>query len=212
MKNIACIAIHGLFTDKKIEKGNQSLLIYPAIVNPAQGLIIVSNGAQTNLIYSEFINKEESDPGILLHGALKDEFYIYDPENRFVDITSTEPDVNNTPRISGVISYDKAALHIVRQIKEETKKEVFPFKLEPSRGRLIATYKGIYVDILQSFEGNPIDVEFDLDEDHKELAASVYRSLAPKDSEGRDFRVAVAVMSFNMTNLETKLAIVNNNR
>ena len=177
-------------TDKEtLSKGIQSLLLYPAIMETEEG-IAVSNGFQTNLVYTFMRNFQKIDmPTQILESALTEDFLVYDPNTKKpIDVTSYEPDEPNyTPRISGCIKKGSGALHIVKKEDGESNKYLFPVELEPGKGKLIATYSGENKNPLPAFEGRPLDIEI-LGKTPTEIAEAVYNALNP------DFRVSVAVL------------------
>lgn len=197
-------------TDKKqLEKGNPALLIYPAIalINDA---LIVSNGAQTSLIYWA---AKANSPGTNAEKILKEAFeiasYVYDPKNGWVDITRYEPDEPNfTPRISGCLQPDSAAFYIMRRDQGGSRHDdCYDIALEGGKGKLIATYTGVNINPLPSFEGEPLDVALNQNS-AEETAKAVYDALQPKDP-AKDFRVGVAAVYSNIKTLENRISIIN---
>lgn len=183
-------------TDKEqLEKGSPALLIYPAMARKYDA-IIVSNGAQTNLLY-ETIENEVLGAEAIVREAMNNRVCMYDSKLGFIDITGYEPDApNNTPRISGAITpkspikKPKGALHIVRKGINFRHKEMFPFYLEPGKGYLIATYKGANENPLQGFDTEPLEVKI-TGTTQEDIANAVYETIAPKEGKD-DLRVAVA--------------------
>lgn len=194
-------------TDQEaLEKGNKALLIYNCIraAGPmGERAFIVSNGAQTDIIHNTYEGISRTHVPFPLETLAKafarpDE-RIYGSE--FIDITKYEPDHPNfTPRISGIINSEGAALHIVKNTGSFRDQQLFEVLLLPGRGKLIATYTGENKDPLPSFEGVPLDVE--LDGSPIDLAESFYQALGPSEagkgmlSPGKDFRVAVAAVMY----------------
>jgi len=110
-------------TDKKLlEQGNPALLIYPAVV-PIKNGFIVGNGAQTNLLYTAFVNSANNlnsytAARLILQYAYKHPHFIYDPQFGWIDLTSYEPDNPHfTPRISACVLPRNVAFYIVRHDK-----------------------------------------------------------------------------------------------
>ncbi|MDO8740889.1 MAG: IMP cyclohydrolase [Candidatus Woesearchaeota archaeon] len=203
-------------TDKKqLEKGNPALLIYPAIalINNA---LIVSNGAQTALIYrAAKANPLKTNAAKILNEAFEIASPQYDSKNGWIDITKHEPDDPNfTPRISGCLQPDSAAFYIMRRDQMGSRHDdCYDIALEGGKGKLIATYSGKNIDPLPSFAGGPLDVGLEgktIDETAKE----VYDALAPLEIRGmedpaKDFRVGVAVVYSNRKTSENKISIIN---
>ncbi|MDP2926165.1 MAG: hypothetical protein Q8N99_07345 [Nanoarchaeota archaeon] len=94
----------------EIAKGSPALIYYPAIrpVKKENGDvtgIVASNGIQTDLIYSKFINLGAhgyTNPLDILESAFDEPYIMYDPQyDRDIDVTSFEPDDPNfTSRIN----------------------------------------------------------------------------------------------------------------
>ena len=206
-------------TDKEqLEEGSPALLIYPAIVAVGEG-IAVSNGAQTNLIYTAMKNlydpaPEQSKPKsiALLAKTFAESSFVYDPKLGWIDLTSFEPDPpNNTPRISGCILRDNAAVHIVTMGKDgKSSKNYFSVQPANGQGKLIATYNGINVKPLPSFEGDLLEVKIET-ENPNDTARAVYEALAPKCTSDprKDYRVGVVVVYSNIRTLERQVAMIN---
>src|SRR3989344_2535142 len=110
-------------TDKEqLEKGNPSLLLYPALAY-VKDMIIASNGIQTELLYSAAINLvnlilndadklvKSFSPKTVMANAFSTEQFRYDPKtDTLIKITDYEPDEpNNTPRINACIQGNKLA-------------------------------------------------------------------------------------------------------
>lgn len=193
---------------EQLSKGSSALLIYPAAV-PVSGGLVLSNGAQTELIYSTWRRIHECSPDTVLYEAFKVPAFRYDPEkDRWIDITTFEPDApNNTPRISAAARDDKAAIHIVRCGGDGNKlQEVDFFRLESGKGKLITTYDGDNTNPLQPYVGAPEPIEIGSDS-IGEIAEAFYASLSKGDKPGEDWRVAVAAVLLGWSGLET--AIIN---
>jgi IMP cyclohydrolase len=215
-----------------IEKGSPSLLIYPAIMETPNGGIAVSNGFQTQLVYSALRNYERmlGADGIL-ERALSKSLWIFDKKKYgLIDVTSFEPDApNNTPRISGAIERDTEGSHvpysfalaISRKGEDgEADKEYWGFgnteRLEPGKAFAVATYTGTNVptgEVLPSFEGEMIETKI-TQSTPKDIAEAVYGALGPKLGEGiispgDDFRVGVAVVCQDIQTGKTEHYIIN---
>ena len=197
-----------------IKKGNKALLIYNCIraAGPqGEHAFIVSNGAQTDLIhrfYEGISLGHVPNPMETLARAFANPCDIGD-----INITSYEPDEPNyTPRISGIITPEGAALHIVKcGWRGYSEQKIFEVPMIPGKGKLLTTYTGVNVNPLPSFEGEPLDIVLGegVNEDllglgdHEELAENIYQALRPSEagkgmvSPGKDFRVAVATLIYN---------------
>ncbi len=176
-----------------LQKGNQDLLIYPAIW--VEKGIAVSNGRQTEDIRKN-LSQSQSPKEILLSSL---EHWDYEPDAP-----------NFTPRISGcLLSPEKAALSIIKRGLDGTSvKSVFEFPLAPGQGKMIATYAGENTDPLPSFSGEPVEVEIK-GQKAERVAESVYQALNPKQL-GKDFRVAVAcIFSRNLDQNKFEVYIIN---
>ena len=140
-------------TDKKtLETGNKALLVYDAIKFLENGLVI-SNGAQTNLVAQTFQNFDGS--GYTLKNILKESFrnpYMIED----IDVTAHEPDSPIfTPRITGILKNNLFAFGICRRDENgETSRVYSNGTLKPGQAHFVSTYKG----------GNesPIVLPFDL--------------------------------------------------
>jgi len=175
---------------KLLEQGNPDLLIYPAIT--IKYGVAVSNGKQTDEVGSWAELK--SPLFALVHAH---ERWSYEPD---------EP--NFTPRISGLIRDNSAALGIIkRDNNDEAIKQFFKFPLIPGKGKLITTYTGENIDPLPSFRGEPLDVELPY-KNNTELAKAVYEALAPKKGRS-DFRVSVAAVFYNTAAYYPRTTILN---
>ncbi|MBR9675521.1 hypothetical protein GOV05_00775 [Candidatus Woesearchaeota archaeon] len=160
-----------------LSKGDRDLLVYPAI-QIRDGGVVVSNGIQTKDIGKKV--RENRTPKEILEKGLEE--YSYEPDKP-----------NFTPRISGVIFNDEAALSILKKYTHHSSwpnRGYFPVPLVPGEGKLITTYTGQNRDPLPSFEGEPISVElpFLTVEDAVER---MYEALGPKPDQP-DFRVSAA--------------------
>ncbi len=173
--------------EEAIQKGIESLLIYPAMFGLSEG-IVVSNGYQTNLLHNDLLRYYEGD--FSLNESLDESFWIYDRKIGLIDVTSYEPDKPNfTPRISGYcLARGYAEFAIARKKELDEVKEYYDaLEIEGGTGKLIATYKGENKDPLPSSKGDLLDVEIkSMTPDT--IAKEVYNAL------NEEFRVSVAVM------------------
>ena len=209
-------------TDRKVlESGSPSLLLYPALFvthkvpspsgepRPEFGgnIVGVSNGAQTNLLYSLLQRKFgfKSQAGYVLQEAFKVPDFRLDPKFGEIDITSFEPDhPNYTPRVSGLALEKRAGLHIVRRGADGTKDPEFhEFDYDAGEGKLIATYDGVDTgrEPLHPFTGEPLDVKLE-GRTAEETAQAVY------DALNQAVRVAV-IAAYVPKDGEIDLHIVN---
>jgi len=180
---------------KTLEEGSSALLIYPAIV-PLGNALIASNGAQTDLIYSQAMNVPEfQHPNLLLSHAFGNPSFRYDSQNdRWIDITTYEPDEpNNTPRISACLFEDWGAFHIVRCKDGKKDTDITGFELLPGEGKLITTYKGGNETPLLPFEGEPLEVKIN-SETAGGIAEGIYSAIYGGQNQGDNYRVSAAVM------------------
>ncbi|MBT3406483.1 hypothetical protein HN419_04915 [Candidatus Woesearchaeota archaeon] len=177
-------------TDPEVlEKGNPDLLLYDAIVM-LDDSVAVSNGKQTEAFARELSDDagdgERCDPLVGMFET-HDE-WMYEPDNP-----------NYTPRITGVVCDDKGGLGLIvrpndiADDNDTTAERTFTeFELLPGRGRMVATYTGVNVNPLPSFDRQPLPVEIE-GKTPQAVAEAVYEALGPTDPD-KDFRVAVAVV------------------
>ncbi|MBI2546103.1 hypothetical protein HYV81_02900 [Candidatus Woesearchaeota archaeon] len=201
-------------TDSKVlEQGSPPLLLYPAVV-PLEDVMLVSNGAQTNLLYTSFMNKKNlplSTPELILWEAFKQPHYVYDKKLGWIDITSYEPDgPNNTARISAVAGKMHGAFHIVRCVNGKKEEKIHSVFFKTGEGRMIATYAGQNVNPLPPYVAEPALVQLPFDT-AAQTARAVYDALAPNDltDPAKDYRVAVAAVFFNTETGKSEVAILN---
>jgi IMP cyclohydrolase len=150
-------AVKSQATDSgRLKKGNERLLIYNCIRKAHDGLV-VSNGAQTDLIMKIMVDHLGRGlcpaPEEILRRA-----FVRPHVMAGIDLTSYEPDGPHfTPRISGCILHG-AALSIVKRARDgSAARHYFEIPLIRGRGKLIATYQGQNVDPLPPFQGEPLD-------------------------------------------------------
>lgn len=203
-------------TDKEqLEKGSPALLLYPAIVPVKhRDMIVASNGAQTQLVYSAAMRRPlDYSPYKILKDAFKEPFWLYDEkENRWIDITTYEPDPpNNTPRISACMQGNSAAFHIVLCSDSEQgykREKLHLVDLVPGRGKMITTYKGGNEKPLQPFTGEPLDISI-ASETAEGIAESMYSAIGHGSKPGENYRVAAAVMVWDPKTWSIDTKIIN---
>lgn len=158
--------------------GKPELLIYPAIMYSASG-IVVSNGKHTSDIMGQL--EAVRQPLLALVRALND--WKYEPDEPIF-----------TPRISLAFGGGfNLALSVIRRGEfGSVIRNYFELPLIPGKGWLVMTYMGINVDPLPSFFGEPIFLEMS-GRSAEEVAEAVFNSLAPGSGKP-DFRVALACL------------------
>ena len=172
-----------------LRTGNPALLVYPAVMASAGGLV-VSNGAQTTPICGRMSGAESASA--CLEAALATPTLVAG-----IDVTAFEPDAPNyTPRISGCVLPGKAALAIVRRDDAGApSRQVFDVTATPvGSGWLLSTYAGTNTNPLPAFAGGPVALTVDAD-DPDVLVEAIYAALAPAPGKD-DLRVAAAATSF----------------
>ncbi len=199
-------------SDAKEGQGNPALIYYNALKLLDNGNIVVTNGAQTDLIadtYDELIDKG-INPFKLLQKAFKephmmDNFYWKEDERVYdrIDITSFEPDAPNyTPRTSAVLGKDSAAMCIAFCNDGKAEKHYFDIPLIDGVARGLPTYTGQNVpsgQVIPHFEGSPISFPV-VGNNAEEFAQAIFNSLGPKTEgegvvkPGDDFRVGVVAL------------------
>jgi len=185
---------------EQLKKGSPALLLYPALVRHGN-LLIASNGAQTDLIYSaaenapHLVPTESLAPAPILHLAFERPFFMYDPHNdRRIDLTSYEPDDPNfTPRISAAVRGNYAAFHIVRKAGDMKEPRLQAKKLERGCGYIITTYKGGNESPLLPFEGSLLEMKVGSN-DPREIAHDLFAATQHGSKPGEDYSVSAAVM------------------
>lgn len=184
----------------QLEKGSPALLLYPAIafLPGEHGGFVASNGAQTKLIYSNSRRLREAafPPAVfgMMRRALDEPFFEYDSQaDRWIDITTFEPDKYNTPRINLIVLRNNACLHIVRKGEGGIREDRYhDFALRLGVGKFISTYSGINEEPLPSFTGAPLNVEL-TGASAEETAHMVYNAFAPASGKD-DLRVSVVAI------------------
>ena len=154
---------------KKIAGFFPALTEYPAMaVADFKGKkrIVVSNGAQTRLIYDRCSWMFSGEgPSTLLGDAFIHPSHDYDAVGKqWINLCSYETDPpNNTSRINGALDQDRVALSMIKSVKNDA--EYIPFgdylfgsDIDPATGRLLTTYEGGNQTPLLSFDGQPLEV------------------------------------------------------
>lgn len=203
-----------------LDQGIRSLLVYNC-TRMFQDSVIVSNGAQTDLISQVLSTQCFSSPTEVLVKAFSRPYLVKgDKKVSLIDLTSYEPDAPNwTPRISGLLIGGRAAMSIIKCDDGKPERHYFEFPLENGYGRVIATYTGENVmkgAAIPSFKGEPQRVNLD-GEAPEDIAQHFYDALGPmwKTSPkiiqpGEDFRVGVAVVTLErIPYLRTETGIIN---
>lgn len=202
-------------TDKNmLEKGIPALLIYNCFRRFNDNLI-VSNGAQTDLIFKTMNSMRLNNKDFTSMEVLVEAFkwpYMVEGNKKipFIDLTKFEPDEPNyTPRISAIITKDGAAMHIVRNINGKAMQSVYQLPLVNGQSSVISTYTGQNVpdgQVIPSFIGEPIIINGQFGSTPQEVTDAVYASLGPKKAgpgilkPGNDFRVGVSTLFYNRAN------------
>ncbi len=167
-------------TDEDVLKtGNPELLIYPALILDTG--ITISNGKHTEGI-TTVINSDKTPVKVLTEGL---ENWEYEPD---------EPAY--TPRISGCIVNNSAALSIIKRAEDGLAlKYYFDIPLIQGKGKMIATYTGVNKNPLPSFHGEPVDIDI-IFSGAEQGATEFYNALGPATGND-DFRVAAVVAIIN---------------
>ncbi len=142
-------------------KGNKDLLLYDCLSYTPQG-IVVGNGIQTRSLRRQL--PAVSSPIDALLRGVRD----YDYEN----------DSLQTPRISGVVIGNQAALSVIRGDGIKRSERMYlEFWLVDGIGRMISTYQGAMDPT--PWEGDPKKVDLMYDT-AQQAAEDVYAALAPE--------------------------------
>ncbi len=179
---------------QQLNNGNPALLVYPALAF-GEGSLVVSNGAQTNLLYSAMVNTPEVNriPIAVLNRALLNPSFLYDPKLGWIDVTSFEPDSSHTPRISGCVTNNSMLMHNAYcDISGKANKTLHRVDTRCGKGSLLSTYNGVNTNPLPSFQGSSRDVTIE-HASANDLAHAVYEALAPRNGKN-DLRVSVAAV------------------
>ena len=182
-----------------IAKGSRALIVYPAIM-PAGNKIVVSNGAQTKLLYNTSINAYvDANPITILREAFSKPFYEYDEKgDKLIDVTKYEPDNPNfTPRISACLDNKLAGIHIVRRAWESEEKDdkISTIVLFPGQANGITTYSGGNENPLAPFKGELLYFNIESN-DPQEICYNLYNAIGnsnPNDNN-KVYRVSASVM------------------
>lgn len=195
-----------------LEKESPALILYPALTS-ANGVGVVSNGAQTELLYGQIAVFENmaDQPLTMLTRALSTPVHRYDKRFGWIDITKHEPDRLKTPRISGAIECDRAAIAISRYDANDDgqRTDYYHTRLRPGTGLFVCTYTG-NEESPAAFEGEPVEVALPGDwygAEPQQASEQIFRMLAPPAGKP-DLRVGVASM-FQECVGQSKLGIVN---
>lgn len=166
-----------------LRKGNIDLLIYPAVIL-SEGLA-ASNGKQT----SDIDVRSGPSPVRVLEEAMKS--WDYEPDAPIF-----------TPRISGcILPSNRAGLSIVKRAENGDSLRLFYEVTRASgKGKLLTTYSGENRNPLQSFSGEPLDLDL-VEASARAMAEAVYGALKPPEG-AEDFRVAVACVFANTTDMK----------
>lgn len=138
---------------KNADKKQLPLLVYDSLITKNYDTLVISNGAQTNLL-AKFMD-QYNDPQALLIRTMsverdstinKNEYMQKVKDGEDINLTWYEPDKPiHTPRIFGAIKDDKISLGIAKKDKVS----IFPsyfysssIPMNPGEGKLIATYNG----------------------------------------------------------------------
>lgn len=192
--------------DRRGDGWHAALLYYPAIVSNEKG-IVVSNGAQTELLYSELsMGRHKTDAERLLRDAFstpKHRYVFHDGHWQWIDITKAEPDRYTTPRISGCIIGDSMATGIAYKEGTVDLSGFAAYEPVPGFGQLITTYDGANREPLPTGRGENWCVH--LDGDFRAVAENVYMALRPEHRVG----VATVFVPKAVGHGEPLVAIVN---
>lgn len=207
-----------------IAKGNESLIVYPAIsfirTNQkviANNRIVVSNGIQTELLYSIARADCGRSSEQVLQRAFAESSFRYDSKAKeWIDITGFEPDApNNTSRINAMLDnfsgITNMAFSMARKGTTRTEKEVFNYtELPHGQAKMITTYAGGNESPLVPFTGTPRTLNLE-GRSAQEIAEALYDAIGPNDTVG-NARVSTAVMLMrliNQTPSGLEVAIIN---
>jgi len=181
-------------TDPEVlQKGNMDLLIYPAVAL-SEGLA-VSNGKQT----SDIDVRSGQSPVRVLEEAVQS--WSYEPDAPIF-----------TPRISGcVLPSNRAGLSILKRAGSgDPFRFFYEIPLNPGKGKLLTTYSGENRDPLQSFTGDPLDLDL-VEPTARAMAEAVYAALEPP-AGGEDFRVAAACVFAKTADMKDHRVFIINRR
>ncbi len=212
---------------RQLEEGSPALLIYPAMAAVRDnsrrfGRIVVSNGAQTKLLYSYGMESPSSNPEDIIKNALEKPHFEYDKKDKkWIDITTFEPDAPNfTPRINAALDLinGQAAFSIISKHFDDPTSDLDyseQHTVYPERGQSfsITTYAGGNEKPLRSFVRGVGPLEGRVDSDRaQDLVNSLYSAVRGGEKADDDFRVAAAVMMLKesgLTKTELEVAVLN---
>ncbi len=183
---------------KRIEGGNQALLVYDAIVDCGYRLV-ASNGTQTRLLTEASFRKRKMaiSPKNLVEEAMRGPVWKDDGKGGKIDITTYEPDhPNYTQRVSGCADKNSGFIHMVRRKFGRAEKDWFTFDLEPGKAIGATTYLGGNEDPLLPYDKmNPLDFEI-TSTNAQDLAQSLFDAINhPNPNDGnKNYAVAAAAM------------------
>lgn len=195
-----------------LERGNPKLLIYRC-VRRLHDQWFVGNGLQTDLLVETASQQraagQRTTPLELLVSALRLPVWIDGAKpGQHIDLTSYEPDAPTyTPRISGVMDANSAAMVICKRRSGEQVRSFFEVPMRAGQAHWLSTYTGRNVppgEAIPSFQGEPVPLEFPW-ESPEQTAEAFYQALGPKTgrpdliSPGADFRVGVAALFVHRT-------------
>ncbi len=189
---------------KQLMGGDPALLLYPAVVpiteNVGEPVLIASNGAQTKLLYSAVILRENTlnnlTPTNIIQSAFSKSAFEYSNRFGWIDITQYEPDAPNyTPRISACTFGGKASLHMVwrDEYMKSYASAIWARDLEPGVAFGIATYKGGNETPLQPYSDDPMDFKISSN-NVEDIAESFYKAVFGGQEHGDNYRVATATV------------------
>ncbi len=205
-----------------LEKGNPKLLIYNCVRRMHEKWF-VSNGAQTDLLVGTAQKKREQGhrctPLELLVASFGSPHWVEgNQQGEFIDLTAFEPDAPTyTPRISGILGRETAAMAICKQNDGAVARSYFEIPLQAGQGHLLSTYTGQNVpsgEGIPSFQGEPLSLSFPW-ETPQQTAEAFYEVLGPKTegpellSPGADFRIGVAVTFIHRTQHRVASCLLN---
>jgi IMP cyclohydrolase len=218
-------------TDAKPGKGNPALIYYNALTLLDNGGIVLTNGAQTDLIAETYQDLRDGtiSPVELLQEAFRNPRMMdhYDAEKdqmTRIDITSFEPDKPNyTPRVSAVLGKDRAAMSLAWCNNGQVERQYFDVPLIDGTLRMLPTYTGQNVpdkEIIPHFEGSPMSMPLEVGT-VQELSNLIWNSLGPKEGDvvkkhtdegGNDFRVGVVAMFRDRATGTLDYCVINKNK
>jgi IMP cyclohydrolase len=196
---------------EQLARGSPALLIYPAMVPVNDGLVVASNGAQTKLLYS-VAKRGGLSPEAIVARAFQFPSWEYDQkDDRWIDLTTYEPDSNATPRISAVLHRTRDPVLDIVYKNDKGKQDsnlTLVHEFSPGQAFMITTYSGGNESPLLLPFGDQEPLEMSVaGETVDELAAEFYAAIAGGSKPGDNFRVSAAVMLMRNNGIDT--AIIN---